>query len=42
MPSTDEALFERFRARGDAQALGELFDRAAPALPMPCFCELAD
>jgi RNA polymerase sigma-70 factor (ECF subfamily) len=32
MQSDDEALFERFRTRGDAAALGELFDRAAPAL----------
>lgn len=28
---SDEELFERFR-RGDAAALGELFDRVAPAL----------
>jgi len=29
---SDEILFERFRARGDGAALGELFDRAAPGL----------
>ncbi|MFY9342686.1 MAG: sigma factor, partial [Planctomycetota bacterium] len=28
----DEQLFARFRQRGDAAALGELFDRTAPAL----------
>lgn len=30
--ASDQTLFERFRARGDAAALGELFDRVAPAL----------
>lgn len=28
----EELLFDRFRRRGDAAALGELFDRTAPAL----------
>ena len=28
----DEPLFERFRTGGDIAALGELFDRVAPAL----------
>ncbi len=31
-PRSNEALFESFRAGGDAGALGELFDRVAPAL----------
>jgi RNA polymerase sigma-70 factor (ECF subfamily) len=31
-PLSDEALFERFRGSGDVGAVGELFDRAAPAL----------
>lgn len=30
--AADEVLFERFRTRGDPEALGELFDRTAPAL----------
>ena len=32
MPEPDEVLFERYRSRGDARALGELFDRTAPSL----------